>query len=144
MFYGFYGPYPLLLLASLLFSMYASAKVKGAYSKYSRIGNKTGMTGAQAARKILDANGLTDVRIELTPGVMSDHYDPSKRVMRLSEGVYNASTLAAISIAAHESGHAIQHGEKYGLLSLRNTIAIPVGWASKLAWVFIIIRGLSF
>ena len=68
----------------------------------------------------------------------------SKRVMRLSEGVYNASTLAAISIAAHESGHAIQHGEKYGLLSLRNTIAIPVGWASKLAWVFIIIRGLSF
>ena len=139
MFYGFYGPYPLLLLASLLFSMYASAKVKRAYSKYSRIGNKTGMTGAQAARKILDANGLTDVRIELTPGVMSDHYDPSKRVMRLSEGVYNASTLAAISIAAHESGHAIQHGEKYGLLSLRNTIAIPVGWASKLAWVFIII-----
>lgn len=139
MFYGFYGPYPLLLLASLLFSMYASAKVKRAYSKYSRIGNKTGMTGAQAARRILDANGLTDVRIELTPGVMSDHYDPSKRVMRLSEGVYNASTLAAISIAAHESGHAIQHGEKYGLLSLRNTIAIPVGWASKLAWVFIII-----
>ena len=85
MFYGFYGPYPLLLLASLLFSMYASAKVKRAYSKYSRIGNKTGMTGAQAARKILDANGLTDVRIELTPGVMSDHYDPSKRVMRLQK-----------------------------------------------------------
>lgn len=139
MFYGFYGPYPLLLLASLLFSMWASAKVRRTYSIYSKVSNKTGMTGAQAARRILDANGLTDVRIELIAGTMTDHYDPSKRIMRLSEEVYSTSTLAAISIAAHESGHAIQHKEKYGLLALRNTIAIPVSWASKLSWVFIII-----
>lgn len=139
MFYGFYGPYPVLLAASLILSMYASMRVRSNYNKYSQIGNKTGMTGIQAARRILDMNGLSDVKIELTPGVMTDHYDPSKKVMRLSEGVYNKSTIAAISIAAHESGHALQHKENYGLLTFRNTVAIPVGWASKLSWVCILI-----
>lgn len=79
MHYGFYGPYPFLLLASMIFSIYASTKVNANYRKYSKVYNRTGMTGVQAARRILDANGLQDVRLELYPGQMSDHYDPTKK-----------------------------------------------------------------
>ena len=98
-----------------------------------------GITGMQAARRILDANGLQNVRIEMTPGMLSDHYDPRDRVMRLSADVYNDTSIAAVSIAAHESGHAIQHATGYGLLKFRNTIVPVVNIASKLSWPLLII-----
>ena len=139
MYYGFYGPYPMLMIASILLSFYASGKVNSNYRKYARIYNKTGLSGFQVARKILDANGLYDVQIEMQRGVMTDHYDPSKRVVRLSQAVYNDASVASASIAAHEIGHAIQHQQGYGLLKFRTAIAIPVGFASNASWICIML-----
>lgn len=139
MYYGFYGPYPLLMILSIALSVYASARVNRNYRKYARIYNKTGLSGFQVARKILDANGLYDVPIEMQRGVMTDHYDPSRRVVRLSQAVYNDASVASASIAAHEIGHAIQHQQGYGLLKLRTAIAVPVGFASNASWVCIML-----
>lgn len=128
----------ILLVIAMIFTVYAQGKVNRAYKKYARIGNFRGITGMQAARRILDANGLQNVQIEMTPGTLSDHYDPRDRVMRLSADVYNEATIAAVSIAAHESGHAIQHGIGYGLLKFRNAIVPVVNFSSKLSWVLIV------
>ena len=139
MYYGYYyDPTIILLVIAMIFTIFAQAKVKGAYRKFSRVANQTGMTGMMAARRILDANGLSHVRIEMTPGVLSDHYDPRGCVMRLSADVYNGNSVAAVSIAAHESGHAVQHATGYGLLKFRNTIVPVVNFASKISWLLII------
>ncbi len=138
--YGlYYDPTYILLIPAIIFTLFAQAKVKSAYRKYSGVPNMRGITGMQAARRILDANGLQNVRIEMTPGMLSDHYDPRDRVMRLSADVYNDTSIAAVSIAAHESGHAIQHATGYGLLKFRNTIVPVVNIASKLSWPLLII-----
>lgn len=129
----------LLLVIAMIFTVYAQGKVKRAYKKYARVGNIRGITGMEAARRILDANGLQNVRIEMTPGTLSDHYDPRDRVLRLSADVYNEATIAAVSIAAHESGHAIQHSVRYGLLMFRNAIVPFVNFSSKLSWILIMI-----
>ena len=139
MYYGFYGPYPMLMIVSIVLSFYASARVNRNYKKYARIYNKTGMTGFQVARKILDANGLYDVPVEMQRGVMTDHYDPTCRVVRLSQAVYNDASIASASIAAHEIGHAIQHQQGYSMLKIRTAIAVPVGFASNASWVCIVI-----
>ncbi len=138
-FYGFFGPYGLLFLAAILLSFYASAKVRTNYNKYSGVTSKTGMTGQKVARTILDANGLYDIKIEIVPGNMTDHYDPSKKILRLSPGVHDGNSIASISIAAHECGHAIQDKEAYTFLKVRNAIAVPVSWASNLSWILILI-----
>lgn len=140
MYYGYYyDPTIILLVIAMVFTIFAQGKVNRAYRKYSRVANQTGMTGMMAARRILDANGLQHVRIEMTPGTLSDHYDPRGGVMRLSADVYNGQSVAAVSIAAHESGHAIQHGIGYGLLKFRNAIVPVVNFASKLSWPLLII-----
>lgn len=139
MYYGLYGPYPILMVLSIALSLYANIKVNSNYRKYANIYNKTGLSGFQVARKILDANGLYDVPIEMQRGVMTDHYDPMHRVVRLSQAVYNDASVASASIAAHEIGHAIQHQQGYGLLKLRTTIAVPVGFASNASWICIVI-----
>lgn len=140
MYYGYYyDPTMILLVIAMIFTIFAQAKVSRAYRKFSRVPNHTGMTGMMAARRILDANGLSHVRIEMTPGTLSDHYDPRGCVMRLSADVYNGTSVAAVSIAAHESGHAVQHATGYGLLKFRNTIVPVVNFASKLSWILIII-----
>lgn len=138
-FYGMYDPTILLLIPAMLFTLYAQRKVNRAYKKYARIQNRTHMTGMQAARRILDANGLQNVRIEIVAGKLTDHYDPKGRVMRLSQQVYSNATIAAVSIAAHESGHAIQHGTGYGLLSFRNAIVPVVNVVSNLSWPLLVI-----
>ena len=112
-YYYYFDPTYIVLIPAVIFAFYAQMKVNSAYSRYSRVRNRRGITGAQAARMILDANGLSDVRIEITKGRLSDHYDPKKRVMRLSPEVYGNPSIASVSIAAHESGHAVQHGESY-------------------------------
>jgi len=138
--YGYYyDPTYILLIPAIILTLFAQAKVNSAYRKFSGIPNQRGITGMQAARRILDANGLGHVRIEMTPGTLSDHYDPRDCVMRLSADVYNGTSVAAVSIAAHESGHAVQHATGYGLLKFRNTIVPVVNIASKLSWPLLII-----
>jgi len=124
MFFGNYGLYFLISIPALLLGLYAQSKVQSAYKKYSQIRISNGMTGAEVARKVLDANNLRNVRIEQVRGTLSDHYDPRKKVLRLSQSVYGTPSIAAAGVAAHEAGHAIQHKEKYGPLSLRS-IMVP-------------------
>ena len=135
----YYDPTYILLLPAIIFAFYAQTKISSAYGRYTKVRNRNNITGAQAARMILDANGLADVPIEITKGRLSDHYDPSKRIMRLSPEVYNAPSIAAVSIAAHESGHAIQHSAGYVPLSIRNAIVPVVNIASMLSWPLLII-----
>lgn len=141
---GYYFDWTMIILIpALLLSMYAQSKIQSEYSKYSRVRAQRGLTGAQAARTILNDNGLSDVNIELIGGRLSDHYDPRTRVLRLSNEVYNGSTIASNAIAAHEVGHAIQHAKAYTPLRIRNAIVPVVNIASRAAMPLIFI-GLFF
>ncbi|MFO1460650.1 MAG: zinc metallopeptidase [Verrucomicrobiota bacterium] len=131
----------ILILPGLLMALWARWKLSSTYSTYSQIGTDSGITGAQAAREILDRNGLRDVEIFPVPGELSDHYDPSKRAVFLSEGVYQSPSLAAVGVAAHEVGHAIQHQQGYGPLGLRMAMVPVTGIASNAA-MFLIFGGL--
>lgn len=117
--------YLILVVPALLLAIWAQVQVKTTYRKYSRVPNSRGMTGAYAAQAVLNFYGITDVRIERVSGNLTDHYDPRSKVIRLSDGVYNSSTVAAIGIACHEAGHAAQHAENYAPIKIRNVI-IPV------------------
>lgn len=127
MFFGFFwGDWTILvLIPALIFTFWAQMAVQSAYAKYSRVRNAHGMTGADAARRILDANGLYDVKIEMIPGEMTDHYDPRANVIRLSQGTHSVATVAAVGIAAHEAGHAVQHAVGYHGVRIRTAI-LPV------------------
>ncbi len=129
----------IIFLIAIAFTMYAQSKVSSNFNRYSKVRNQRGITGAQAARAVLDANGLTNVEIEQVSGSLTDHYDPRKRVLRLSQTVYGVESVAAISVACHEAGHAIQHAEKYAPLTFRNNIVPIVNFASRFSWVLIII-----
>ena len=119
----FWGDWSILIvLPALIFTLWAQFSVQSAYNKYSRVRNAHGMTGADAARRILDANGLYDVKIEQIAGEMTDHYDPRARVIRLSQGTHSVATVAAVGIAAHEAGHAVQHAVGYHGIRVRNAI----------------------
>lgn len=136
----------ILLLPAIIFTMYAQFKVQGNFKKYSNVRAMRGLTGAQAARRMLDAAGLNDVAIEQIRGSLTDHYDPRYRVLRLSQTVYGVNSVAAVSVACHEAGHAIQHEEEYTPLLMRNNIVPIVNFASQLSWpliVFGIILGAS-
>ncbi len=122
---GYFSSYLLLVLPAILLSLWAQAKVKGAYAKYAQVRTHAGYTGAQIARRILDENGLGDIPIEPISGELTDHYDPGARVVRLSNDVYYGSSVASVGVAAHETGHAVQHSVGYAPLQLRNAI-IPV------------------
>ena len=123
----------------LLLPLYAQFKVKGTYKKYDKVHGMSGYTGAEVARMILDRNGLRHVRIEETPGVLSDHYDPSSKVVRLSSGNYHGTSLAGVAVAAHEVGHAIQDAEGYAYLRFRHALVPVANWSSNLSWIFIMI-----
>ena len=127
--------YFVFMIPGLLFMLWAQNKVRGSYAKFSKVRNLEGVTGAQAARQVLDSNGLFDVPVEAVPGELTDHYDPRKRVLRLSQGVYNVPSVAAIGIAAHEAGHAIQHARAYAPLQLRTAIVPAVGIGSNVGFV---------
>ena len=142
MFYYYYGEYWILLPAILL-TLYASFKVNSTFRKYSKVENSRGITGYDCARKILDSNGLNDVEIQRVEGSMTDHYDPRSRVLRLSDTVFNVDSIAAVSVAAHECGHAIQHQQGYAPLTIRNTIVPVVNLASSFSWILILL-GLFF
>lgn len=139
MYFGMFDPTIIILIPAIIFAVYAQSKVSRAYRKYSRIANRRGMTGYQAARMILDSNGLGHVPVEIVAGRLTDHYDPSRDVMRLSSQVYNGTSIASVSIAAHESGHAIQDGTSYGFLRFRNAIAPVVSLVSTASWPLLLI-----
>ena len=105
--------YVVLVLPAVIFSIWCSARVQSTFKKYSAVPTRYGVTGADAARRVLDANGLTNVRIERVSGNLTDHYDPKTNVIRLSESVYGSATAAAVGVAAHEAGHAVQHAQGY-------------------------------
>jgi uncharacterized protein len=138
-----FGLFLLLSLAGLVLTLWAQAKVRGNYSKWSRVPARSGLTGAEVARRILDQNGLYNVAVEPVRGMLTDHYDPVSRVVRLSEGVYSSSSIAAISVAAHECGHAIQHKEAYGALVLRHRMVPVLNITSGLA-PFLLMAGIFF
>ncbi|SHF31823.1 zinc metallopeptidase [Caloramator proteoclasticus] len=128
-----------ILIPAILLSLYAQAKIQSTYSRYSREYSLSGLTGAEAARRILDYNGLYDVAIEMIPGNLTDHYDPRDRVLRLSQGVFHSSSIAAIGVAAHEAGHALQHNRGYAPLIFRNALVPVANIGSNLSWVLILL-----
>lgn len=139
--YGYYyDPTYLLVLIGAVLCIIAQIRVKSTYSKYSRIRSRSGLTGAQAAQRILQLSGIYDVRIEHVRGELSDHYDPSNKVLRLSDSVYASDSIAAIGVAAHECGHAVQHNKGYAPLSFR-TALVPVANIGSWAGVPIILLG---
>ena len=139
--YGFYGmdwTYILVLIGAIL-CMAASAKVNSTYNKYSKVRSMTGMTGAQVAQKILQYNGIYDVQIEHVRGNLTDHYDPSKKVLRLSDSVYGSTSVAAIGVAAHECGHAVQHQVGYVPIKIRSALVPAANIGSKLGLPLILL-----
>lgn len=138
MYYPFFDSTMIVLIPAIILAVYAQSKVKSTYAKYIRINSKKGFTGAEIARSILDSNGLQDVRVEHIRGVLTDHYDPRTRVLRLSDQVYAGSTISSSAIAAHEVGHALQHSSSYAPLNFRNAIVPVVSFASNLSWLFIL------
>lgn len=135
--------YIILVLPALAFSLYCQFKVKGTFDKYSNYGNARGFTGADVARRILDRNGLYDVAVVPTAGSLTDHYDPGKKVVRLSESVYYSNSVAAIGVAAHETGHAIQHKVQYAPLSIRSGL-VQIANIGSMAGPYMAIFGLIF
>ncbi|MDR3238572.1 MAG: zinc metallopeptidase [Clostridiales bacterium] len=123
----------ILLIPAMILAIYAQHKVSSAYRKYSSVFNRKGHTGADVARQLLLASGIHDVQVEQTPGQLSDHYDPKNKVLRLSEGVYTSASIAAVGIAAHETGHAVQHNIGYAPLSIRDSIVPAANLGSKMA-----------
>lgn len=124
----------LILIPGMIVAAYAQFQVSSAYKAYSKVRTKNGLTGAEAARTLLDSNGLSTIGIEGIAGDLTDHYDPRSKVMRLSQGVGQQATIAAVGIAAHETGHAIQDKEGYGPLRFRSFMVPITGFASNLAW----------
>lgn len=117
--------YIILVVPVIIASLIIQSKLKSTYAKYSGVNNVKNLTGAQAAQMVLNYYGIYNVHIESTPGTLSDHYDPTKNVIRLSDGVYNSTSVAAIGVACHEAGHAAQHAQGYTPIKIRNTI-LPV------------------
>ncbi|MPQ42451.1 zinc metallopeptidase [Clostridium tarantellae] len=134
--YGFWwDPTYLILLPALIISAYAQFKVSSTFHKYQSVRSSNGYTGAQVARMLLNRAGLNNVEIEHVGGNLSDHYDPTQKVLRLSSDVYSGTSVASIGVAAHEVGHAIQHKEAYKPLIVRNTIVPVVNIASSFSWI---------
>lgn len=138
-YYPFFDPTYILVIIGVLLSLGASARVKSTFHSYSRVRSRSGMTGAETAQRILHATGLYDVRVERVEGTLSDHYDPRTKVVRLSEAVYDSTSIASIGVAAHECGHAIQHSKAYAPLKIRNALVPVVNVSATISWPMIII-----
>lgn len=141
--YYYFDPTYLLVLVGVVLSLIASGMVKSTFSKYSKVRNSRGLTGAQAAEQVLHRAGIYDVRIERVSGNLTDHYDPRTKVLRLSDSVYGQTSVAAVGVAAHECGHAIQHAQGYAPLKIRGALVPVANFGSTIAWPLILI-GLFF
>ena len=139
LFYRFDIYYFILVIPAVIFSMWAQSKVNSTYNEYSRHTTYSRMTGFEAARRILDANGLRHVHIERVAGNLTDHYDPKANVIRLSEGVYSSPSIAAVGVAAHEAGHAVQYALGYTPIRLRGAVLPVCQIGSTISWPMILI-----
>ena len=135
----FYDPTYILVMIGVVICLLASAKMNSTFSKYSRVRSHSGMTGKEAAEALLHREGIYDVRVEYVAGNLTDHYDPRSKVLRLSDATYQQTSVAAIGVAAHECGHAIQHARGYAPLSIRSAIVPVANFGSSIAWPLIII-----
>lgn len=135
----FFDPTMIFVLIGLVLSLMASGMVKSTFAKYSRVRSMSGLTGAQAAERILHRAGIYDVSIARVSGHLTDHYDPRTKTLRLSEATYGAASVAAVGVAAHECGHAIQHQQRYAPLVLRSTLVPAANLGSSLAWPIFLI-----
>lgn len=135
--------YLVLVLPAVLFALICQAAVNGAFSKYSKVPSAAGITGRDMAAMVLSANGVTGVGIERVAGNLTDHYDPRTNVIRLSEGVYDSTSVAAVGVAAHEAGHAVQHAASYAPLTVRNAI-IPITQIGSTLSMPLVLAGLIF
>lgn len=141
MYYSYYGfdPTYILVLLGAAVAMMASAKLSSTYSRYSSVRASSGLTGAQVAQTILRANGIYDVTVEPISGKLTDNYDPGKRVLHLSDAVYNKTDIAALGVAAHECGHALQHHSSYALLNLRSALVPVANIGAQISWPLFLI-----
>ncbi|MFJ7678151.1 zinc metallopeptidase [Peribacillus sp. NPDC046944] len=131
--------YFIYLAIIILIPIYAQMKVKSTYKKYSQVPASSGMNGAETARAILDQNGLYNVRVEETPGMLSDHYDPRDKTVRLSTDNYHGHSVAGVAVAAHEVGHAIQDKEAYAFLRIRHALVPVANFGSNISWILILV-----
>lgn len=141
--YYYWDPTYILVVIGAVICMIASARVKGTFNKYSQLRSMSGMNGAQVAQRVLQAAGIYDVQVRHVSGSLTDHYDPRTKTVNLSDLVYNATSVAALGVAAHECGHAIQHAKSYAPLSIRSALVPIANFGSMLAWPVILI-GLLF
>ncbi len=140
MFLGFFDPlYFLFLAPGLALSLYATFRTKSTFSKYSQVGSRSGMTGAQAADLMLKRHGVSGVQIERSSGWLSDHYDPSKKALRLSDDVYSSQSLSAIGVACHEAGHAMQDAQGYAMLNLRTALVPATNFSSMFSYILLMV-----
>lgn len=136
----YYDPTMIVLVPAIIFALWAQASVNSAFRKYSNVANSLGITGQEAARRVLDANGLTDVPINVIGGgELNNYYDPRDRSLNLSSEVYQSRSVSAVAVACHEVGHAIQHETGYSFLKLRNSIVPVVNFTQMMSWPLIII-----
>lgn len=138
-YYGFDTTYLILIIPCLILSLWASARVNSTFRRYSKQLSARGITGAQAAQRVLSANGVGNVRIERISGNLTDHFDPKTNVIRLSDSVYDSTSTAAIGVACHEAGHAVQYAQQYGPIKLRAAIIPVTNFGSKLALPLILL-----
>lgn len=138
MFYYYYDGTYLLVVIGALLSLMASAKVKSSFARYSNVRSMSGMTGREAAERILRNRGIYDVQVQHIYGNLTDHYDPRNKVLSLSDSVYNSNSVAAIGVAAHECGHAIQHAKGYAPLSIRGALVPVANFGSTISWPLIL------
>ncbi len=141
--YYYWDPTYILVVIGAVICMIASARVKGTFNKYSQLRSMSGMNGVQVAQRVLQAAGIYDVQVRHVSGSLTDHYDPRTKTVNLSDPVYNATSVAALGVAAHECGHAIQHAKSYAPLSIRSALVPIANFGSMLAWPVILI-GLLF
>ncbi len=128
----------ILLIPAVLLTLYAQTKIKTTYSQYAKVPSRLGVTGQEVARRMLDMNGLENVAVQQVAGTLTDHYDPSKKTVNLSQSIYGSSSIAALSVAAHECGHALQDKESYGPLRLRSTLVPVANIGSSASWLLIL------
>lgn len=143
--YGYYGFdwTVILVLIGVVLSLWAQGRVTSTFNKYSKIRSRTGMTGAEAARRLLASQGIYDVTVQPVSGNLTDHFDPRTKTVNLSQSVYNATSVAAIGVAAHECGHAMQHDQGYAPLQFRSALVPVANFGSKISWPLIVL-GLVF
>lgn len=137
--YGYFDPTIILVLIGVVLSLWAQGRVTSTFSQYSKVRSRTGMTGAEAAKRLLHAQGIYDVTVRQVSGNLTDHFDPRTKTVNLSQSVYNATSVAAIGVAAHECGHAMQYDEGYAPLRFRSALVPAANFGSKISWPMILL-----